>query len=94
MRFALVQTDLGAALHVSVKEPFDDEEGALDAADFAKRHGQLVLARIGGELREQLTGWHSAGHHGGRGAQDAGPVLDDKTLADLAADQAAQLIRC
>ena len=90
MRLTLVQADLGAALHVGVKEPFDDEESALDAADFTKRHGQLVLARIGGELLEQLTGWHDACHHGGRGTQDAGPVLDDDTLANLAADQAAQ----
>jgi hypothetical protein len=33
-----------------------------------------VLARIGGELLEQLTGRHDARHHRGRGPQHAGPV--------------------
>ena len=66
VRLAFVQPDLGAALHVGVEEPFDDEEGALDAADLAKRNGQLVLARTGGELLEQLTGRYDARHHGGR----------------------------
>ena len=93
MRLALVQADLGPALHVGVEKPFDDEEGALDAADFTERHGQLVLARIGSELLEQLTGRHSARHHGGRGTQDAGPVLDEDAFADLAPDQAAQCAR-
>lgn len=90
---ALVQADLGPALHVGIEEPLDDEECAFDAADFAERDGQFVLARIGGKLLEQLTGRHNARHHGGRGPQHARPVLDDKTLADLATDQATQFIR-
>ena len=49
---ALVQADLGPALHVGIEEPLDDEECALDAADFAERDGQFVLARIGGKLLE------------------------------------------
>ena len=93
MRLALVQTNLGPALHVGVEKLLDDEEGPFDAAYFAKRNGQLVLARIGGELLEQLTGPHSARHHGGSGTQHAWPVLDDKALTDLAPDQAAQFIR-
>jgi len=60
-----VLADLGTTPHVCVEELFDDEEGALDAADFAERQGQLMLARIGGELLEQLAGWHDACHHGG-----------------------------
>lgn len=76
MGLILVQADPGTALHVGVEEPFDDKEGALDAADFTERQGQLVLARIGGELLEQLTGWHDACHHGGGRPQHAGPVLD------------------
>ena len=43
---ALVQADLGPALHVGIEEPLDDEECALDAAYFAERDGQFVLARI------------------------------------------------
>ena len=94
MGLAFVQADLGPTLHVGVEEPFDNEERALDAADFAQREGQLMLARIGGELLEQLTGRQDARHHGGRGSQDAWPVLDDETLTDLATDQAAQLVWC
>jgi hypothetical protein len=51
MGFTLVQANLGPPLHVDVEEPFDDEEGALDAADFAECQGQLVLARIRGMNR-------------------------------------------
>lgn len=94
MGLALVQANLGPSLHVGVEEPFDDEERALDAANFAEREGQLMLARIGRELLEQLTGRHHARHHGGSRPQYAGPVLDDKTLTDLATDQAAQLVWC
>jgi len=50
MGLTLVQANLGPALHVGVEKPLDDEEGPFDAAYFAKRNGQLVLARIGGEL--------------------------------------------
>lgn len=46
MGLTLVQANLGPPLHVGVEEPFDNEEGALDAADFAERQSQLVLARI------------------------------------------------
>ena len=86
------QANLGPPRHVSVEEPFDDEESALDAADFTERQGQLMLARIGGELLEQLTGRHDACHHGGCGPQHAGPVLDDKAFADLVADQTAKFV--
>src|SRR6056297_2264360 len=92
MGLALVQANLGPPLHVGVEEPFDDEEGAFDPADFTERQSQLVLARIGGELLEQLTGRHDARHHGGGGPQHARPILDDEALADLAADQAAQFV--
>jgi len=94
MGLTLVQANLGTALHVGVEEPFDNKESAFDAADFTERQGQLVLARIGGELLEQLTGRHDACHHGGGRPTHAGPVLEDKALADLAADQAAQFVRC
>ena len=92
MRFTLVQANLGPPLHVGVEEPFDDEEGALNAVDFAERQSQLVLARIGGELLEQLTGRHDACHHGCGSPQHAGPILDDKALSNLATDQAAQFV--
>jgi hypothetical protein len=46
MGLTLVQANLGPPLHVGVEEPFDDEESALDAADFTECQGQLMLARI------------------------------------------------
>ena len=46
MRFTLVQTDLGAALHVGVQQPFDYEQGALDAADLPQRYCKFMLARL------------------------------------------------
>ena len=42
MGLTLVQADLGAALHIGIEQPFDDEERTLHAADFAQREGQLV----------------------------------------------------
>ena len=39
------------------------EQGALDPADLAKRHGQPVLARIGGELRNTGLGTTAPGRH-------------------------------
>ncbi len=50
MGLALVQTDLSAALHVSVEQPVDDEECPLDPSDFPQRHRQFMLSGVGGEL--------------------------------------------
>lgn len=46
MRLTFVQTDLGAALHVGVQQPFDNEQGALDATDLSQRHSKFMLTRI------------------------------------------------
>ena len=91
MGLALVETDLGAALHVSIKQPIDDEKRALDATYFTQGKCKLMLSWIGRKLLEQLTGRHDARRHRGHGPQDIRPILDDETLSDLAADQAAQL---
>ena len=55
MGLAFVQPDMGASAHVRVEHPIDDEERALDAADFAKRRGEIMLARIRSELAQQLA---------------------------------------
>ena len=47
MGLSFVQPDVGASAHVRVEHPFDHEERALHAADFAQRRGEVVLARIG-----------------------------------------------
>ena len=44
--FAFVQADLGAALHVCIEQPVDDEERSLNAPDFSECQGQLMLTRI------------------------------------------------
>lgn len=44
--FTLVEPDLGAPLHIGVENPFYEKECALDAADLAQRHRQIVLARV------------------------------------------------
>ena len=46
MGFAFVQPEVGAPAHVRIEHPFDDEERALDATDFAQRQGEIVLARV------------------------------------------------
>lgn len=46
MGFTFVQPDLGAALHVRIKQPVNDEERSFHAPDFPERQGQLVLAWI------------------------------------------------
>ena len=44
--FALVQTDLGTALHIGVEQPVDDEERPFDPSDFPQGHSQLMLTGI------------------------------------------------
>ena len=50
MRLAFVQPDLGAALHVGVEQPVDDEERPLDPSDFPESNGQLMLSGVCREL--------------------------------------------
>ncbi len=47
MRLTFVETDLSTALHVSVKQPVNDEECSLNAPDFTQGQRQLMLAGIG-----------------------------------------------
>ena len=46
MGLTLVQADLGTALHVGIKRPFDDEERPFYPSDFFEGFGQCVLAGI------------------------------------------------
>ena len=92
MRYAFVQTDLGTALHVGIKHPFDDEQRPFHPSDFLEGLSQLMLAEVGREFAEQLAGRHDACDHGGGAAQDVWPVGGDDALADFAADQALQFL--
>lgn len=55
MRLALVEGDWRAALHLGIKNRFDDER-ALDPADLAQGCGHVVLAWIGRELAQMRLG--------------------------------------
>ena len=60
---------------------------ALDPADLAERHGQPVLARIGGELAQDLAGDDCTGRHAGGKPQHVGPAFRDQSSVDPAPDQ-------
>lgn len=47
MCLAFVQTDLGAALHIGVEQPVDDEQRSFHPSDFLEGFGQFMLAGIG-----------------------------------------------
>ena len=47
MGLTLVETNLGAALHVGIEQPVDDEERPLDPPDFLEGLSQLMLAGVG-----------------------------------------------
>ena len=89
MGLTLVQPDVSAPAHFRVEYPFNDEQRALDAPDFTQRHGKIVLARIGGELAQQLARSDGPGDHGGGASQYVRPVRRDQLAARLAADQCA-----
>jgi hypothetical protein len=72
---------------IAIGQPIEQEQGALDPADLAKRHGQPVLARIGGELAQDLAGDDCAGRHAGGKPQHVGPAFRDQSSVDPAADQ-------
>lgn len=57
VRFALVEADLDAALHVGVQDPFDHEQRPFDAADLAQGDGKVVLAGIGRQLGVTTRKW-------------------------------------
>lgn len=46
MRFALIQADLGTALHIGIQQPIDDEQRPFDPADFAQCDREFVLSGI------------------------------------------------
>ena len=91
--FALVEADLGTALHAGIENPFDNEQGALDPTDLAQGCGQVVLARIGGEFAQDAARRDLPGTHGGGAAEQVGPVGDDQRFARLAGHQRAQFAR-
>jgi hypothetical protein len=50
MGFTFVEPYLGAALHVGIKQPFDDKKCPFNPSDFTKGDSQVMLAWMGCEL--------------------------------------------
>ncbi len=75
LRIALIQADSGTALHISIQQPIDDEQGPFDPADFAQCDRKFMLSGIGCKFPQELAWRHRAHHHGCRAAQYICPVL-------------------
>ena len=93
VRLALVQAETGASPHVDIEQPFDHEQRPFAPSDFAKRDGQVMLARTGRELSQELARPHRPGRHRCHAAHDVGPVGDSRALPDPVADQSRQFGR-
>lgn len=44
MRFPLIQTNIGASLHIGIEQPVDDVQRALYAPDFTERQSEFRRA--------------------------------------------------
>lgn len=91
MRFAFVEADLRPSLHVSIKDPVDQEQRTLDPAYLAQRQSQVVLPGIGRQFAKQLAGGDPAAVDRGDTAEQIGPVGDDDVLAYFTGDEFSQL---
>ena len=93
MGFTFVEPDLGAALHIGIKQPIDDKECTFDPSDFSKGDSKVMLTRMRGKLFQELAGRHDTSHHGGGAAQDIWPVGYNRAFPDFAANQPFQFHR-
>ena len=92
MRFTLVQSDVGSALHSDIERPFDDKQRPFDPSDFRKSNGQIVLAQVRGQLL-QLPAWrHLAGKHRCGTTKHVRPVVDDCLFPDFVSGQTFQFL--
>lgn len=48
VRFALVEAEIGPALHIDIEGPFDNEQCPFDPSDFTQSDCQIVLTRARG----------------------------------------------
>jgi hypothetical protein len=56
MRFALVQADLGTALHVGIEQPFDDEQRPFDPSDFTSATANSCCRGYAANFRKSWLG--------------------------------------
>src|SRR3954451_11411879 len=94
MGLTFVEPHLCPSPEVEVAQPVEDEDRSLDAADFAQGKCKAVLAGIGRQFSQDLTGDEVAGRHAGREAQDVRPVLADEADFDPSGDQGLEDGRC
>ena len=92
MGLTFIQPNLRTSLHVSIKQPVDDEECPFDPSYFTRGDGKIMLIWMGGKLSQKLTGRHDTGYHGCRTAQDIRPVSYNRAFPDFATNLPLQLL--
>lgn len=75
---------------ISIVEPVEHEQGALDPPDFAQGAGDGVLARIAGKLAQHHRCADGAGTDRGGKPQRIVPVLLDGAQIDRSGNEGSQ----
>ena len=88
--FAFVEADLNTPSQLGVFHPLQHEKRPLDAADFAQRGVEAVLARIAGQLADDERGRHRAVPDGRCESQNLFPLRSDQFQIQLAPDQRSE----
>src|SRR3546814_17445750 len=73
--------------------PYTTLVRSLDAAHLSQCEGQLILARVRGELAKNLAGGDDPRCDRRHDAQDVGPVALDERFIDLTSDQRSHIGR-
>src|SRR5258708_3909451 len=87
LSFAFVEADLDSLSQLRVFHPLQHEERPLDAAHFAQRSVQAVLARITGQLADDERGRHRAVPDGSGESQNLFPLCPHQFQIQFAPDQ-------
>ncbi len=88
--FAFVESNLHTPAQLRVFHPFQHEEGALDAPDFAKRGVEAVLSRVAREFAEDERCGHGPMSDGSGEAQDLFPLRADQFQVELAPNERSE----
>lgn len=87
---ALVEADLDTPAQLRIFHPLQHEKRALDAANFAKRNVEAVLAGIAGELADNKRGGHGSVTNGRAEPKYFLPLCSDQFEVELTADQGSE----
>lgn len=82
--FTFVEPDLHTSAQFRVFHPFQHEEGALDAPDFAERGVETVLSRAAREFADDKRSGHGPVSDGSGEAQDLLPLCLNQLQVELA----------